>query len=203
MQAYIQKSEFQSLLGDVTVACINSPANVTVSGDEALIDILESALNRDQIFARKLNTGMAYHSPRMQEIADKYRSSIRDLSKADHCARRTLMVSSLTGEEILDIDVLSSADYWVSNLVEPVKFSQALSLVVSQSGALTAKTLGHIQQDVIYDVLEIGPHSTLKAPTREILKVAAAKRSIRYHSILSRHDSSATATLRMAGDLYV
>ena len=200
IRSYIQNTNFENKLGDITVGCINSPDNVTVSGDEAPIDVLLSKLNGDQIFARKLNTGMAYHSPRMQKIARRYHSSIQDLSKANQPSLRTLMISSLTGEKVLSIDVLSSADYWVSNLVEPVRFSQALSHVVS---APTRKKLGHTHQKVIYDVIEIGPHSTLKAPTKQILRVGAAKRDINYHSVLSRYEPSTAATLKMLGNLYV
>ena len=200
IRSYIQNTDFQNKLGDITVGCINSPENVTVSGDEALIDVLFSKLTGDQLFARKLNTGMAYHSPRMQKIARGYQSSIQGLSKANQPSLRTLMISSLTGEKVPSIDVLSSADYWVSNLVEPVRFSQALSHVVS---APTSKKLGHTHQEVIYDVIEIGPHSTLKAPTKQILRVAAAKRNIRYHSVLSRDEPSTAATLEMVGNLYV
>lgn len=202
MNAYFQRADLQDLSGRVTIACINSPDNVTVSGDEALIDVLQSALNSDQIFARKLSTGMAYHSPRMQVIAHEYRSSMQDLSKARIPTRHTLMISSSTGGEVTDIDALSSADYWVSNLVEPVRFSEAMSRLVSKSQASTPKKLGRVHRDTIYDILEIGPHSTLKVPIGQILRAEISRKGIRYHSVLSRYKPSAAAMMNVTGHLY-
>ena len=202
MYSYLHRTRFQDLDSEITVACINSPENVTISGDEEVIDIVKSALDSDQIFARKLNTGVAYHSPRMQEIAREYHSSIQDLSKAKGSLRHTLMISSITGNKIPDIDVLSSADYWVSNLVEPVRFSQALSSLVSQSRVPIRKKLGRMHQEVVHDILEIGPHSTLKVPIEQILKAKGSRTAIQYRSVLYRQERSSVAMMNMMGYLY-
>jgi acyl transferase domain-containing protein len=45
------------------IACVNSPSNVTLSGPSEAIDTLKSHLDEEQIFAQKVNTGVAYHSP--------------------------------------------------------------------------------------------------------------------------------------------
>lgn len=50
--------------GDVTVACINSPRSVTISGDvQAVENTLEAIETQDPtIFRRKLKVNTAYHS---------------------------------------------------------------------------------------------------------------------------------------------
>ena len=202
IRSYIRKITSQDVNGVIAVACVNSPRNVTVSGDEALIDLLKSHLDSDHILARKLKTGVAYHSPRMQEIASEYFRSIQGLERAKEIARRLVMISSVTSEQISTIDVLSTAEYWVRNMIEPVKFSQALARMVSQSKAPLKKKLGVVDQGVIYDLVEIGPHSTLQNPIKETLEAAAGKRDVRYHSCLSRYDASVAVTLKTVGRLY-
>ena len=200
--SYLQKIAPQARTVGLTVACINSPKNVTVSGDEALIDVLKSCLDSDQIFARKLTTGVAYHSPRMQEIASEYRASIQGLERAKPISRRTTMISSVTGEQIMTIEVLCTAEYWVKNMIEPVKFSQALAHLIAQPKTAAKKKLGVTNQGVIYDLIEIGPHSALQRSTKEVLEATAPKRGIRYSSVLSRYSSSYETTLKTAGLLY-
>ena len=61
------------------VACVNSPSNVTVSGDSAALDRLGDLLKPSGVFARRLKVENAYHSPHMQVIAEAYLDSIKDV----------------------------------------------------------------------------------------------------------------------------
>lgn len=72
MSANLVESEIPSLLeklglanGDcaVHVACVNSPTNVTLSGSVDSIRILQIYLDKQDIFAKTVLTGVAYHSP--------------------------------------------------------------------------------------------------------------------------------------------
>lgn len=46
----------------ISIACINSPSNVTISGESQLINQLKTKLDAQDIFARKLRVSVAYHS---------------------------------------------------------------------------------------------------------------------------------------------
>lgn len=62
---------------NVKIACYNSLASVTLSGDNDGIAAVASLLEDDDIFYRKLKTkGAAYHSQMMQAIEEEYRSTI-------------------------------------------------------------------------------------------------------------------------------
>ena len=61
---------------NVAIGCINSPNNVTVTGDKLQMDTLESWFKENSIFTRRLNVGVAYHSTHMNEIADEYSAKI-------------------------------------------------------------------------------------------------------------------------------
>ncbi|KAK6853584.1 hypothetical protein PG995_010396 [Apiospora arundinis] len=68
-QVYSYLDDISIEEGQLHIACINSPFNVTLSGNEASIDTLKRHLDQDNIFARKLTTGVAYHTPLMKNIA--------------------------------------------------------------------------------------------------------------------------------------
>jgi zearalenone synthase (highly reducing iterative type I polyketide synthase) len=48
--------------GTIVVACVNSPASVTISGDTSGIDELQQILSSTGVFCRRLKVDLAYHS---------------------------------------------------------------------------------------------------------------------------------------------
>jgi malonyl CoA-acyl carrier protein transacylase len=70
-QRYLSKIANQGK-GHISIGCINSPKNVTITGSVDKIDILKSILNEKKIFARKLKVDSAYHSSYMKETALDY-----------------------------------------------------------------------------------------------------------------------------------
>lgn len=63
----------------LSVACVNSPKNVTVSGHNSLLSALKQTLDNDGVFARKLTVPNAYHSQLMEPIAHEYHRLIGKL----------------------------------------------------------------------------------------------------------------------------
>ena len=157
---------------------------------------------RDQIFARKLKTGVAYHSPHMHEIASEYASSIHGIEKGASVAQSVVMISSVTGKACETTGVLDSVEYWVQNMVQPVKFSDAIAQLAFMANTSLTRKLGATSQSVIHDFVEISPHSTLKRPTMEIVATTAPKIEFTYSSAQSRHGSSRGAILKLAGYLF-
>lgn len=47
----------------VHIACVNSPMNVTLSGPADSIKVVQGHLDQQGVFAKTVNTGVAYHSP--------------------------------------------------------------------------------------------------------------------------------------------
>ncbi|KAI1138716.1 hypothetical protein F5Y05DRAFT_403935 [Hypoxylon sp. FL0543] len=177
----------------IHIACVNSPLNVTLSGEECALDVLKGHLDRDGIFAQKLKTGVAYHSPAMQQIAEEYRAVLGSLVPRDqHSA--VMMVSSVIGQRI-SASAVSNSQYWVDNLISPVRFADALRYVAVASpkrDKLRAMT----------DYVEIGPHGALRRPVTDTLKEAIPGTSFRYTSVLSRFDSPVKTTLNFVGRLF-
>ena len=182
------------LLGRVSVACINSPNNVTLSGDENAMDQLQADLEKEGVFARKIRTGVAYHSPTMHEVAQEYLSSMgrlepRDLPDDKSC----IMISTVTGQIAAKPNLLDPK-YWVDNLVSPVRFADALQYIVH-----TAPKVDNLKP--ITNYIGKGPHGALQRPVRDSL-AHAGHSTARYNSALSRQDSPAKTVLQLVGQLF-
>lgn len=186
----IDHSEF------VSIACINSPKNVTLSGSERQISTLKSVFEREGVAAKVLRVNVAYHSKAMNEIAAEYGDLIGEVSTGDHKQDRPVIVSSVTGTEAIP-DEMSTATYWVRNLTSPVRFSEALSNL-----CLLGKSATNGHGNAITDILEIGPHSTLKWLIKDTLAPLEYGKTISYDSLLTRGASALTSSFSAIGRLH-
>ena len=120
----------------------------------------------------------------MQRYEARYKSMIERYV----AARKPLIpfYSSVTGQ-LLDCDGLG-ASYWVKNMVSPVQFNSAVQAVLK----------GHLQDELF---LEVGPHSALAAPLRQILKTFESQASYVPTMIKSRDCSE--SLLKAIGELHV
>jgi acyl transferase domain-containing protein len=195
----------KSAVGEVkvTIACLNSPASVTLSGDETQLDLLDQWLKEEKHFARKLPVSVAYHSASMKAIEVEYLESLSILTAKKELNHTTPMVSSVTGN-IISPNSLRDPGYWVTNLVSQVKFSPALSLLTFQSGRPRRKHLGRNVQTLsgIKDFMEIGPHSTLQGPIRDVLKSMKAQSRLTYVPTLRRSRDAARSILESAAHMW-
>ncbi|KAL3471493.1 hypothetical protein BJX99DRAFT_250425 [Aspergillus californicus] len=181
--------------GEITVACVNSPSSVTISGDTTGIDQLQELLREDGVFERRLKVGVAYHSSHMQTIASLYLDAISGIETEEDSQGRS-MYSSVSGE-MVEPDELG-AMYWVKNLTCPVRFSDALASLV-----LPVNASGEREKKSAVDILvEIGPHSALGGPIKQILKELGVK-NVEYRSVLSRGKSAVETALQCVGGLFV
>ncbi|OAQ57609.1 polyketide synthase [Pochonia chlamydosporia 170] len=197
VQPYIERLS----QGNATVACVNSPHSTTISGDEVAIDELQTIIKEDGHFARTLRVGVAYHSPHMRVIADKYAEALGDIHINSDKAESAKMFSSLTGKEVTSNSELNTA-YWVANLVSPVEFSAALQcLVMFTDGSSKRRT----NKAFIDHLIEIGPAAGLKGPIKQILShetVVSQTADVSYQSILERGENACKTALTAAGRLF-
>ncbi len=187
----------------IVVACNNSPKSVTISGDETQIDALKLILDEESIFARKLAVGVAYHSPHMKEIAGDYLSAMGDLELGDTVRGCPSMISTVTNHHVTSQE-LNNCDYWVKNMVSPVRFSEVVQKWASTSAKPERRKLGGASKEstALYDLLELGPHSALAGPVRDILKTTSRVENVTYASSLTRNVSALETTMSAAGRLH-
>lgn len=183
----------------VVVACVNSPASTTLSGDVDIINHLEIKLQQDGHFARKLRIDTAYHSPHMEELVEVVGNAINCIKPEDRYSGSIPMLSSVTKERISPTEL--GGPYWVRNMVSAVEFTAAVSELAKLSESTKARRRPvPIKWTAL---LEIGPHAVLKGPVAQILQsVNANMVSLPYHSLVSRNQHALRTSLEVAGSLW-
>lgn len=201
LAAGVGETEARALLqkttaGKATVACINSPSSVTFSGDLSAVIQVEAMLKADGLFARRLKVETAYHSAHMEVISDLYLQSLSEVQTLPEDANAPKMFSSVTGSLIQNSDL--GAEYWVSNMLNTVRFSEAVKALSEHSD--NQKRRRAKAKPYVDIMLEIGPHGALQGPVKQIL--AASKVECLCMSALARGKDSNQSTLEVVGRLF-
>ncbi|KAL1838185.1 hypothetical protein VTJ49DRAFT_2966 [Mycothermus thermophilus] len=179
------------------VACENSPTSTTISGDaKAVHKTLASVLAEyPDVLARPLKVDTAYHSHHMALLAAEYLSLLQEEECIKLCYTApdgpsgAHFFSSVTTRAVaLEGSPLASPCYWVVNLVSPVRFRDAVHNLLHD----------HHTADML--LLEIGPHSALAGPLRQICE--AAGRPCNYTATQTRGKNCMASLLCALGSLH-
>lgn len=185
----------------IVVACINSPQSVTISGDNEAVKSLEAQLKEADVFARGLKTSdTAYHSPHMRLIADDYLDSMKDVTPLKSDKSDVRMFSSVTGNLVENAADLG-ASYWVANMLQPVRFSDALHSMLNYSANPRKRRRPGAEFTAF---VELGPSAALKGPIQQTLAQEDTKivANIVYTSVLQRGQEADTCALNAAAKLW-
>ena len=182
------KAELKAYKDRISLAAINSPSSLTLSGDEDAILELKQKLERKKIFARRLKVEQAFHSHHMQPLAPAFEQALSRVIGFQCHPAKIRFCSSVTARESSARKM--DAEYWAMNMTRTVMFSDALSSILINEND---------EQDV--DVLvEIGAHPALKAPSNEVLN--SLKLKIPYIASLTRDAPAFESILATAGQLF-
>ncbi|SEH60444.1 type I polyketide synthase [Magnetospirillum fulvum] len=135
---------------EVTLAAINQPGAVTISGSEAAVTQALERLARDRIDGRRLAVSHAFHSPLMEPMVGAFEAALAGL---DFAPARLPFYSTVTGEALPPRQKMPP-DYWSRQIRQPVQFL----------GAVRAAA-----RDGYTAFLEIGPGDILTALARASL----------------------------------
>lgn len=175
------------LTDGVTIACENSPESTTLSGDADQIDAVIARIKESHpdVFARRLRVEMAYHSHHMAAVGAKYQAL---LDPHVSSARPAIPFYSTVMAEVITYKGALNASYWRKNLESPVLFNTAMAKLLSDQ-------LGNNL------FLEIGPHSALAGPLRQIFKQHNPD-SLYVPTLIRGRDDTASV-LTAAGNLFM
>ena len=190
------EAEIQPLINQLgakhaSIACFNSPYSLSISGDKEAIDELQIVLEQKQIFNRRLQVDVAYHSHHMSFVSEHYRQSLQNLDSPKNTPIK--LYSSLLGRQVEGTELKTS--YWINNLTQAVRFSEAFT-------SMCRPTDDH--KVGINMIVEIGPHSALAGPIKQILKACgSAALKIPYASALVRKKDAVETAFDLASILFV
>lgn len=122
------EDEVAPLLTDsVSLAAVNGPRSVVISGDEAAAMAIAEHF-AEQRGTRRLRVSHAFHSPRMDGMLDDFRQVVEGLTLS---APKIPVVSNLTGQPT-SAEEMTSAAYWVRHVREAVRFADGMRFLVAQ-----------------------------------------------------------------------
>ncbi|WP_420592094.1 amino acid adenylation domain-containing protein [Bacterioplanoides sp.] len=127
---------------DLNVAAYNSAETQVVSGLQSSVDRFCRDLEAQGYRTKPLQVSHAFHSSLMEPILDEFRQY---LEKVSFGKPSIPVVSNLTGELIED-ELICTAEYWVQHLINPVRFADGIEVL---------RQIGDV------DCIEIGPRSVL------------------------------------------
>ncbi|WP_433545012.1 type I polyketide synthase [Streptomyces sp. CA-294286] len=151
------EDEVRPLLGEsVSVAAVNGPSSVVVSGAEDQVESVRAHFAELGRKATRLRVSHAFHSPLMDPMLDAYRAVVATLAVAEP---QIPLVSTLTGAPA-SVEQLRDPAYWVEHVRETVRFAEAVH-ALRDAGASA--------------FLEVGPDTTLAALAPQSLTEDAAE----------------------------
>jgi len=168
----------------VSIAAVNSPQQVVISGRrEAVEEILEELRSRG-IQTRPLRVSRAFHSPLMEPMLEEFRQVASTIRYASPKLR---VISNVTGQPAGE--EMASAEYWCEHVLRPVQFATGMRSIFSEG---------------IENFLELGPQGTLLGLGQLCLESGQPhQREPRWLSSLQRQRSDWEVLLSSLAELYV
>ncbi|KAK2795949.1 Type I Iterative PKS [Onygenales sp. PD_10] len=199
----------QNMEGYATVAAINSPQSVTISGDESAIENIKRIADADGLFTRRLKVEVAYHSTHMEQVAAFYLESIEPFVNIESCptdqnGSHPVFLSTVTGCTE-SAGAISNGPHWVKNLLQPVRFTDAVEgILLRRDKEMDPEKRGARAPNII---VELGPHPALQNPIKQIIESFRNQSDLRsvkfsYIASLVRGTSGDEALLGLAGNLF-
>ena len=179
--------EAEKLVGqypDVTVAVYAAPQQTVIAGPPEQVDAAIAAVDAQGLLARRVEVDVASHHPTVDPILAELKDALADLKPLTPRIPLISTVGQADGGAKFD------ADYWVVNLRNPVRFSQAVA-----KAAATHATF-----------VEISPHPLLTHGIGETLASVASRDQFAVTAAMKRGDDETLsvheqlATIGVTGD---
>ncbi len=136
--------------GELSIAAINSPASVVISGARAPLEQLAARFGEQGRKTKALAVSHAFHSPLMEPMLEDFAEVASGLAYSEP---QVPIVSNVSGE-LLTPEQATDPAYWVAHVRAPVRFAAAVAAL--DEGGVGA-------------YLELGPDGVLSAMAAQCL----------------------------------
>ncbi|MEX2975285.1 acyltransferase domain-containing protein, partial [Streptomyces sp. C184] len=167
--------------GRISVAAVNGPSSVVVSGDADALDELMDGCKEREVRARRIEVDYASHSAHVESIEETLREVLEPVAPRKSSVP---LFSTVTGEWLDTAEM--DAGYWFTNLRRTVEFAPAIEALVAA---------GH------RTFVEVSPHPVLTVPLQETVEAVGADAVV--SGTLRRDDGGLSRLYTSLGELYV
>ncbi|MEU7276965.1 type I polyketide synthase, partial [Streptomyces asiaticus] len=167
--------------GAISVAAVNGPGSVVVSGDPGALDEMVAQLEGEEIRVRRVPVDYASHSAHVEAIREELLEVLADLAPR---ASEVPFYSTVSGE-LVDTSGLD-AEYWYRNLRQTVELES------------TTRTLLDDGHGVF---IEVSPHPVLTLPVQQTVEAAEAQAVV--VGTLRRDEGGLERFLTSAAEVFV
>ncbi len=164
---------------NISVAAVNGPNNIVVSGQNETISKIIEILNSKNINYKKLVVSHAFHSPLMEPILDEFERVVKEIKFAKP---QIPVVSNLTGKIVTE-EGIYSAQYWKDHIRNAVLFEPGMRILEEK------------KCDVY---VEIGPNPVLTGMAKRFIEA----NDLLWLPSLKKNESDWKVLLNSLGTLY-
>ncbi|WP_069860756.1 type I polyketide synthase [Streptomyces malaysiensis] len=167
--------------GAISVAAVNGPGSVVVSGDPGALDEMVAELEGEEVRVRRVPVDYASHSAHVEGIREELLRVLADLQPR---SSEVPFYSTVSGE-LVDTAQLD-AEYWYRNLRQTVELES------------TTRTLLDAGHGVF---IEVSPHPVLTVPVQQTVEAAEAQAVV--VGTLRRDEGGLERFLTSAAEVFV
>ena len=177
------RARLRGCVGELSIAAVNGPSSVVVCGDSAALDEFYEDCVAEGVWARRIAVDYASHSSQVEPLRQPLLDALAGISPR---AASVAFHSTVTGGPA-DTATLD-AEYWYTNLRNPVLFEQAVRDLIERGFGT---------------FLEISPHPVLTtAVTQTAESAAGAAATTVVTGSLTREQGDLADFLRHVGEAY-
>ena len=166
---------------NLTLAAVNGPRSVVVSGPVVDLERLSAELKAEDVRTKLIPVSYASHSPAVDELRERL---LEDLAPIRPAAVSTTFISTLTGAPLDTAEL--GARYWFDSLRQPVRFAEAVHRSLVEDCGL---------------FIECSPHPVLATAIEESIEDCDAPAVV--VSTLARTDGGLERVRRSFAEAYV
>ncbi|MFF7232523.1 type I polyketide synthase [Streptomyces sioyaensis] len=167
--------------GRISVAAVNGPSSVVVSGDADALDELMDGCKEREVRARRIEVDYASHSAHVESIREEL---LEVLAPVAPRAAEVPFFSTVTGEWLDTAEM--DAGYWFTNLRQTVQLEPAVRALLAADHRV---------------FVEVSPHPVLTMPVQETAEAAGVDAVV--SGTLRRDDGGLSRLYTSLGELYV